>query len=82
MKKVYEKPKIMFESFTLSTNIAGDCDHQTSLQTAGFCGLDFGGDIVFLTNVTGCEEQYEADDGSFNGICYHNPTETTNLFNS
>lgn len=81
MKKNYTKPEIMFESFTLSTNIAGDCDHDTSLQTDGVCGIDFGGDIIFLIGITGCLDQYETDDGT-SGICYHNPTETTKLFNS
>lgn len=82
MKKKYIKPEIMFENFSLSTTVAGDCYHDTSLQTEGTCGLDFGGDIVFLVDVTGCKDQYETDDGSYNGICYHNPTETSNLFNS
>ena len=82
MKKRYEKPQIVFEDFALSTNIAANCEHQTSLQTEGACGLDFGGDMIFLINVTGCKEKYDVDDGQFNGICYHVPIETSNLFNS
>lgn len=81
MKKKYIKPEIMFESFTLSTNIAGDCTQPNSLQSENVCGLDFGGDIIFLTGVTGCELQFETDDGS-SGVCYHNPYATSLLFNS
>ena len=81
MKKTYVKPEIMFESFTLSVNIAGDCDHDTALHAQGACGIDFGGDIIFLTGISGCWEQYDVDDGT-SGICYHVPTDTTKLFNS
>lgn len=79
MKKKYEKPIFVFEDFSLNTSIAGDCDHDTALQTQGDCGLEFGGDIIFLVGVTGCADQYETDDGT-SGICYHNPTDTQKLF--
>ncbi len=81
MKKPYFKPEIIFEDFSLSTNIAGDCDHDTSLQTEGSCGIEWGDEIIFLTGIAGCKEQYETDDGS-SLICYHNPTDTQQLFNS
>lgn len=82
MKKVYIKPEILFESFTLSTNIAGDCDHKNSLQSEkAQCGLEFGGDIIYLTGIQGCLEEYDTD-GAVSGICYHVPLETSQLFNS
>lgn len=81
MKKTYMRPEIMFESFTLSTNIAGDCDHDTSLQADGNCGLLWGDEIIFLTGIQGCDTTFDSDDGS-SGVCYHNPTDTTKLFNS
>lgn len=81
MKKVYSKPRIFIESFSMSTNIAGNCDQINSVQTQGVCGLDFGGENIFLTGVSGCDVQFETDDGT-SGICYHNPSETTQLFNS
>lgn len=87
MKKVYTKPEIMFESFTLSQAIAGDCDNKYALQAQGDCGLDYGGDIIFLLGITGCgdngtgENAFETDDGT-SGVCYYNPTDTNRLFNS
>jgi hypothetical protein len=83
MKKQYEKPKILFESFTLSTSIAGDCDEIITNATKNICGYEpprMPGYVIFLEKVTGCITT--ADDGSNNGVCYHNPTPTTKLFNS
>ncbi len=82
MKKEYMKPQVVFSSFTLSNSIAGNCAHQNSLQTEGSCGLDFGGERIFLAGIIDCGSDPIEVDGSFNGICYHNPTETNNLFNS
>lgn len=82
MKKTYSKPEIMFEDFTLNTNIAGDCGIIWGVQVEGTCGgFDFGGDILFMTKAQGCEKTFETDDGS-SGICYHNPYDNNRLFNS
>lgn len=84
MKKRYCKPEIMFESFTLSTNIAGDCDVKTYLPSNSTCGMDFSGLSVFLDTVTGCTDikiESEGGDGAYNEICYHVPY-GDNLFNS
>lgn len=84
MKKVYEKPQIMFESFTLSTNIAGDCEHKTWTPNSGTCAYEIetvvGTRFVFISEVQSCTTKEQ--DGEFNGICYHNPSEANNLFNS
>ena len=84
MKKTYTKPEISFESFLMSTNIAGDCNVKTDTKGNMDCGLYFTGvGMVFMTNIGGCTDlTLERDDGSFNGICYHVPTDNTDLFNS
>lgn len=85
MRKSYTKPQILFENFALSTNIASGCETISGLQAAGNCGFDFSGLMVFVSKETGCSDIQVApggDDGEFNGICYHVPTETNNLFNS
>lgn len=91
MKKTYTKPEICFESFLMSTNIAGDCDkpfvNNASKGTCGIIGSVPGKDNLFIQSVTGAEgcQMYEhPDDGiwDLNGFCYHVPTEGKNLFNS
>lgn len=85
MKKTYTKPEIMFESFVLSSNIAGDCEAKTNLPSNSTCGLDFSGLIVFMTGMAGCKDiqvDNVGGDGEYNGICYHVPTGDKNLFNS
>ena len=83
MKKQYEKPTIIFENFSLSTRIAGNCGIVIDNQSSGTCGLDFGDEMIFLTGISSCgPDPLEADDGLYNGICYHNPTDAMSLFNS
>jgi hypothetical protein len=53
MKKVYTKPEIMFEDFTLSTNIAGDCEGEFVNATKGSCAVTgTGGVMIFSENIT------------------------------
>lgn len=82
MKKHYEKPQILFESFTLSTNINAGCDHKTWLPSENQCGIDFSGLMVFMTGMTGCENIQIGENEAFDGICYHAPSEDNNLFTS
>ena len=39
MKKKYEKPMVLFEDFTMSTNIASQCEVTTNLQGYQECGI-------------------------------------------
>lgn len=81
MKKVYEKPMILFEDFTMCTNIAAGCDEIITNSTQDFCGYIMSGNqTIFLRTVEGCKFHY--DDDPSNPFCYHNPTEDKNLFNS
>ena len=82
MKKDYIKPQIVFECFSLSMNIA-ECDNNVGSPTVDVCGFkdnrDPTGVPVFMDGISGCRRH---EDDGYNGICYHNPSETTNLFNS
>lgn len=84
MKKAYTKPEIIFESFVLNTNIAGDCQVIVNTQTEGQCGYlpdrDPTGIHIFTEGIGGCVRT-EADDGN-NGVCYHVPGDAPDLFNS
>jgi len=82
MKKAYSQPDIVFESFSLSTSICAGCEYGTNF-TSGVCGYEFTDNIfIFLEGVTGCI--FKVPDGSsqFNGICYHNPSDLKNIFQS
>lgn len=85
MKKTYEKPEIMFENFTLTTNIAGDCEVKTWTPNSGNCAYEITDEFgdtsaIFTSAMTGICTTTEAD-GEYNGICYHVPY-GDNLFNS
>lgn len=85
MKKTYVKPQIMFESFALSTNIAGDCEVKTWTPNSGTCAYEvdmgaFGKRNVFLDEIAACTTV--PADGMYDNFCYHVPTEAYNLFNS
>lgn len=82
MKKIYTKPEIMFESFSFSTNIAGDCDSIVGNPSKGTCGItDATGALpIFIDSTTGCV--VSTPDGEYDNLCYHVPTEGNSLFNS
>lgn len=85
MKKIYSKPEIAFESFSMSTNIAAGCEQPTNLPSNNECGLDFSGVYIFLDTMSGCVEKVPSDggDGEWNTICYHVPDGgKNNLFTS
>lgn len=79
MKKTYAKPEILFEGFSMSTNIAGNCEFKTDTQTQGTCGYPTRNGVIFILEVTGCK-YHEPDNNDT--LCYHVPTEYTNIFNS
>ena len=81
MKKVYEKPEIVFENFSLSTNIAAGCEYTDPNHP----DLFFSGMGYAFTSEANCGYPIPNEvggDGDFNGICYHVPSEIKNLFNS
>ena len=83
VKKQYDKPMIIFESFSLSTSIAGDCElPYVNNATKGNCGVPDATKqyFVFTDSTTGCN--FPGSDDKYEGLCYHVPTEATSLFNS
>ena len=87
MKK-YTKPMIVFESFTLSTHIASDCEVKTNTPNNNDgCGIEMGrNQTVFILGMTGCktiEITPNSDgDGFYDSFCYHVFDGKKNLFNS
>lgn len=82
MKKEYSAPEIIFDSFALNENIASvnsNCDRNITSAYSGYCGLNFGGRMLFTISAAGCK--YKVQDGAY-GMCYHIPTGGNKLFNS
>ena len=79
MKKTYVKPQILFDSFELSQDIAAGCEFKNGLQAQGACGYATRNGVVFVEGVEGCE--YTQPDTN-DALCYHVPTENTNIFAS
>ena len=82
MKKAYVQPDIVFESFSLSTNIAAACANNVHTQYTGVCGVPFGKKMIFLMGVSGCYTQIPDGDPMHESLCYHIPVEDNKLFNS
>lgn len=85
MKKTYSKPEIVYECFSVSTSIAGDCERIVGNPSKGSCGVP--GSMpnmnIFSSTVTGadgCQVWNDAD--SHDGFCYHIPDSSYTLFNS
>ena len=78
MKKIYSKPEIAFESFSLSQSIAAGCEIRdltsSILYVEGF-GYAFSSSCSH--NVVD-----SSGDGEANGICYHTVVNGTSVFNS
>ena len=81
MRKAYSKPQIMFEDFTLSTNIAAGCGVKTNTPSQEQCGYgeEIFGNPIFVDVVSAC--LLTVPDG-YNSICYHIPNDLQDLFNS
>lgn len=85
MKKNYIKPEIIFEKFSLSTNIASECEVDTNLASKeDLCGVysdleDFKDMIIFNT---GSSCTMTPTGAEYDGVCYDVPLSSNNLFNS
>lgn len=84
VKKNYSKPDILFEDFSLSTNIAAGCEVKTNTSGMDECGVKYGPTTVFVSGVDECEKNTVITDGSqdSDSICYHTFADTNNVFNS
>lgn len=86
MKREYSKPDILFESFSLSTSIAGTCAKDTNTQTQNVCSVYLPGvGNAFLENIFGCKTEnggIPVQTDGVGGVCYHVPTPLNNLFMS
>lgn len=83
MKKLYSKPEILFESFTMSTNIAAGCKFINSIPAETICGYDDGRNgRVFTDGVGGANGCIYTQPDDNDRLCYHVPNEDYDIFNS
>lgn len=83
MKKCYIAPEILFEDFSISTNIAAGCEEKTNLPSYNLCGLKWGKKVLFTDELSACTTKFSsAGTNPYDGLCYHNPDSNYNLFNS
>lgn len=82
MKRAYSKPDILFEDFSLSAGIAVGCEKKIDTQYSGQCGLNFGDLTLFVADASGCLDPVVDGSPEYNGLCYHIPIDSKNLFNS
>lgn len=82
MKKVYSKPEIQFEDFTVTANIATGCEVECN-SAVNVCMLEvefdgMGSITIFVDEPSGCNT---TPIGQYDGLCYHVP-EGYNTFSS
>ncbi len=80
MKKTYNKPQIVFESFELTTSISAGCSYivTNSADTSNCSYHDAQQDITLFAAHCGWDE----DEVNTSGVCYHVPSANYDLFNS
>ena len=82
MKKLYSKPEIMFENFSMSVNVAAGCEVITKLPSENACGYkpdEKFDETLFNHASQGCST---APTVPYDSICYDTPTQNYNLFSS
>lgn len=88
MKKIYKKPMIIFEDFSLSANIADCvgtslhaltvCDQTATFSNYNSCKFyELGGNVELFLTTNSCGTS--AQEG---GICYDIPNDTLRVFGS
>lgn len=83
MKKVYKKPEVHMEHFTLSQSIALGCGNPIGTPTQGSkdtCGWSDGFENYWLSPPA-CGDSYP-EDFEIEGICYDNPSGGATIFTS
>lgn len=82
MKREYSRPDIMYEDFSLSAGIAAGCEKIISTHTSDQCAMRFGDMMLFVGTVSACLDPVVDGSPDYNGLCYHVPIDTKNIFNS
>ena len=88
MKKVYNKPDIVFEDFSLNVSIATTCEREVGTFGRSACPIMGSEGIAFFSaGIAGSLCEFDPVDFDFtadeyDGFCYDVPNENRNWFNS
>ncbi len=79
MKKIYQKPIVKIEDFTLCENIATGCELKSN-HAMDVCAYEDNGWFTFSSSIAKCTDVIV--DQEDEKLCYHVPTEAWNIFTS
>lgn len=91
MKKVYSKPSVYIEDYSLSAHIAGNCgagiNSGTMFGQPGFgdpynCAWKYGDTILAYINVNYCGDNAVDNVEDFMGYCYNSGNDDYRVFSS
>ncbi|MGN1349195.1 MAG: hypothetical protein ACI4VI_09650 [Acutalibacteraceae bacterium] len=80
MKKLYQSPQILFESFELSSSVAAGCGAIAKPNAAYMCPVkdpEIG--LTIFTKETDCQL---TSPGYYDRVCYNIPLENNSVFTS
>ncbi len=81
MKKAYQKPEIVFDSFQLTQSIAAGCEFISNhIEKACPVTDPFLGRTFFTSSTYGCKVTEVP--GAYDDICYDVPNPSNNVFTS
>lgn len=81
MKKNYQKPQIRFESFELSQDISAGCELISNHGQGACVVLVPEWDMTLYINEMNCDAT-APDYGDGDGLCYHAPSDSYNVYSS
>lgn len=91
MKKIYKKPTVYIEQYSLSAHIAGDCGAGANsggmLGTPAFntpydCAWKYEDTILAYCSPDACKENACKNPEDFNGYCYNSGADDIRVFSS
>lgn len=92
MKKKYNKPGIIIESFEIAQSISAGCGAKPGGEgsTTGkpnhgdklSCGWDMGNVSIWTSNNNNCKDIIIGENDIWQGVCYNNPNGVNTIFSS
>lgn len=79
-KKKYVKPQILITSFELAESIASGCEQISNMAEYACAVLDKESELTYIANgISGCVHTPPNPDDF---VCYHGPSDSSNVFSS